>query len=107
MADNLEISGAEFQQKVLEASTPVLVDFWAPWCGPCRQIGPSIEQIATEFQGRASVYKINVDNDGDLAQQFGIMSIPALLVFKDGKVVNKQVGAAPKPMIEAMLNGAL
>ncbi len=107
MADNLEITGAEFKAKVLESPIPVLVDFWAPWCGPCRAIAPSVEQVATEYAGRASVYKLDVDQAGEVAQEYGIMSIPALLVFKGGKVVGKQVGAAPKSAIETLVKNAL
>src|ERR1041384_2874575 len=95
----LAISVSEFEEKVLKSDVPVLVDFWAEWCGPCKAIGPSVEQLATEYDGKAKVYKLNVDTDGDVAQRYGIMSIPALLVFKGGKVVDQMVGAAPKAQI--------
>lgn len=107
MADSLNLDSADFKTKVLESPVPVLVDFWAPWCGPCKAIGPTVEQVAADFAGRAGVYKLNVDDNGDIAQEYGVMSIPALLLFKDGKVVNKLVGAAPKPAIEGLIQSAL
>lgn len=107
MASNLSISSSEFNDKVLNSDVPVLVDFWAEWCGPCKAIGPAIEELATEYAGRAKVFKVNVDNDGDLASNYGVMSIPALLVFKGGKVVDQMVGAAPKPHIAALIDRAL
>lgn len=107
MANNLAVTASDFQDKVLNSDVPVLIDFWAEWCGPCKAIGPSIEQLAAEYEGRAKVYKIDVDNDGELASKYGVMSIPALLVFKDGKVVDQMVGAAPKPQIAALIDRAL
>jgi len=108
MAADLALTGSsEFDEKVLKSEVPVLVDFWAPWCGPCKAIGPSIEQLATEYAGKAKVFKLDVDVDNDLAVQYGVMSIPALLVFKGGKVVDKMVGAAPKPVIAALIDRAL
>ena len=108
MAAELAInSSAEFQEKVLGSDLPVLVDFWAPWCGPCRAIAPAVEELAHEYSGKARVYKIDVDQVGEVAQNYGVMSIPALLVFKGGKVVDKQVGAGPKSQIAALLDRAL
>lgn len=107
MGANLAVSSSEFQEKVLKSEVPVLVDFWAEWCGPCKMIGPSIEQLATEYEGRAKIFKVNVDQSGDIAMQYGIMSIPALLVFKGGKVVDQMVGAAPKPQIAALIERSL
>lgn len=103
MANNLAVTAAEFDEKVLKSELPVLVDFWAEWCGPCRMIGPSVEQLAQEYAGKASVYKLNVDTDGEIAGRYGVMSIPALLVFKGGKVVDQMVGAAPKPQLAALI----
>ncbi len=108
MAADLAINNsAEFQEKVLGSDVPVLVDFWAPWCGPCRAIAPAVEELANEYSGKAKVFKIDVDQVGEVAQNYGVMSIPALLVFKDGKVVDKQVGAGPKSQIAALLDRAI
>jgi len=107
MAANLAITSQEFEQKVLQSDVPVLVDFWAEWCGPCKAIGPSIEQLAAEYEGKAKVFKLDVDSDGDLAMQYGVMSIPALIVFKGGKVIDQMVGAAPKAQIAALIDRAL
>jgi thioredoxin 1 len=108
MAADLAINNtAEFQDKVLGSDLPVLVDFWAPWCGPCRAIAPAVEELATEYAGKARVFKIDVDQVGEVAQNYGVMSIPALLVFKGGKVVDKQVGAGPKSQIAALIDRAL
>lgn len=103
MATELAVSAADFDSKVLQSDKPVLVDFWAEWCGPCKQIGPSIEQLAAEFSGQAGVYKVDVDEAGDVASRYGIMSIPALLVFKNGQEVDRMVGAAPKDVIANLL----
>jgi thioredoxin 1 len=107
MAANLAVSSADFEEKVLNAEHPVLVDFWAPWCGPCKAIGPSVEELANEYAGKAGVYKLDVDQAGDIAMRYGIMSIPALLVFKGGQVVDRMVGAAPKQQIAQMIDRAL
>ncbi len=107
MSANLALSSAEFDDKVLNSDLPVLVDFWAEWCGPCKAIGPSVEQLATEYEGKAKVYKVDVDSNGDVAERYGIMSIPALLVFKGGKVVDQMIGAGPKPTIAALLDRAI
>jgi thioredoxin 1 len=107
MASNLAVTSDSFEQSVLKSDIPVLVDFWAEWCGPCKAIGPSIEQLATEYAGKAKVFKLDVDSEGDIAQQYGVMSIPALLVFKGGKEVDRMVGAAPKAQIAALIDRAL
>ncbi len=103
MASNLAVTSADFDSKVLASDKPVLVDFWAEWCGPCKAIGPSIEQLATEFEGKAHVFKLDVDSAGDIAGRYGIMSIPALVVFKGGQEVDRMVGSAPKDVIAAMI----
>lgn len=107
MASNLGVSGSEFDAKVLKSEVPVLVDFWAEWCGPCKAIGPAIEQLATEYEGKAKVYKVDVDADPDIASNYGVMSIPAVYVFKGGQVVENHVGLAPKEKFAEMINRAL
>ena len=92
----VKVTDASFEQDVLKASTPVVVDFWAEWCGPCRMIGPALEEISSEMEGRVKIAKLNVDENPQISSQLGIRSIPALMMFKDGKVVAQKVGAAPK-----------
>jgi len=103
----LEITDANFEELVLKSDKPVLVDFWAEWCGPCRMVGPVVEEIAKEYDGKAVVGKVNVDNNPQISMQFGIRNIPALLYFKDGQVVDKQVGAVPKSVLADKLNKQL
>jgi thioredoxin 1 len=92
-----------FEEEVLKSDKPVLVDFWATWCGPCRMLAPTIAKIAEEQEGVIKVGKIDVDDEPELAAKYGIASIPTLMVFKNGEVVKSSVGVQPKPMIEAML----
>ena len=103
----LEITDANFEELVLKSDKPVLVDFWAERCGPCRMVGPVVEEIAKEYDGKAVVGKVNVDNNPQISMQFGIRNIPALLYFKDGQVVDKQVGAVPKSVLADKLNKQL
>lgn len=99
----LKITRENFENEVMKSNIPVLIDFWAPWCGPCRMMGPIIEQLAEEYEGKAKVGKVNVDEEGELSQAFRVMSIPTIVLVKDGKVVKQAVGARPKAEVEAML----
>ena len=99
----LKITRENFENEVMKSDIPVLIDFWAPWCGPCRMMGAIIEQLAEEYEGKAKVGKVNVDEEGELSQAFGVMSIPTIVLIKDGKVVKQAVGARPKAEVEAML----
>ena len=108
MAGNLvEFTDANFEAEVLKSELPVLVDFWAPWCGPCRMIAPSVEALAAEYAGKAKVGKLNTDENENVSAKYGIRSIPTLLVFKNGEVVNQLVGALPKEKIAEQLDRAL
>ena len=98
----ITITKDNFEAEVLNSSVPVLLDFWATWCGPCRMIAPALEEIAAENAGKLKVGKVNVDEEMELAMRFGVTSIPLLVVMKDGKVANKAVGAMPKAKIEAL-----
>ena len=105
--DVVVLTDDNWKKEVMEAEGPVLVDFWAEWCPPCRMIAPSIEALATAYTGRAKVGKLNVDENPGVAQTFGIRSIPTLLVFKGGKVADQQIGALPQPRIAEMLDRQL
>ena len=100
----LTITKANFEQEILNAGKPALVDFWAPWCMPCRMIAPIVEELAEEMGGKAVVGKVNVDDEGELAMQFGVASIPTLIVFKDGKEVKRVVGVQSKAALLALLD---
>jgi thioredoxin 1 len=97
------LTDANWDEEVLKAEGPVLVDFWAPWCAPCRMIGPTIEALANDFAGRAKVGKLNVDENPGVAQRYRVSSIPTLLVLRGGQVVEQRVGAAPKPELASLL----
>ena len=96
MGNAVAVTGASFETEVLQSKVPVLVDFWAAWCGPCRAIAPSVEEIATEYGGRLKVVKVDVDENQEVSVRYGIQSIPTLMVFKNGSAVEKLVGAYPK-----------
>jgi thioredoxin 1 len=98
---------ANFNDEVLKSTQPVFVDFWAPWCGPCRVLSPIIDELSKEYEGKIKVAKINVDENNMLASQFGVMSIPTVKFFKNGKVIAEQVGAAPKEAIEQIIKKVL
>jgi len=95
----LELNETNFEQEVLKAAIPVLVDFWAVWCGPCKMIAPIVDEFAVEYEGKLKIAKVDVDNQQQIAMQYGVRSIPTLLIFKDGKVVEQIVGAAPKKLL--------
>lgn len=102
--DIIEFTDGNFAAEVLQADKPVLVDFWAEWCGPCKVIGPTVEEIAGDYQGRVKVGKLNVDHNQQVAMEFGIRSIPTLLIFNSGTVANQIVGAVSKARITELLN---
>jgi len=101
-----KVSDADFEAQVLKASEPVVVDFWAEWCGPCRMIAPALEEIAGSLGGKVKIVKLNVDESPKTAQKYGIMSIPTLMMFKNGELASRQVGAAPKQKLEAWITSA-
>ena len=107
MSKCVEINGENFESEVMQSSTPVFLDFWAAWCGPCRMVGPIVEQLAEEYDGQLKVGKINVDEETDLATRHNIVSIPALVVYDKGEIVNQTVGALPKPNMEALFKELL
>ncbi len=103
----MHITKENFDTEVLNASVPVLVDFWAPWCGPCKMVGPGIDALADEFSGKAKVVKVNVDEEGELALRYGVMSIPTVLLFQNGEIKDKSVGAAAKSFYADMITKLL
>ena len=100
----LEITDASFDEVVLQSDKPVLVDFWAAWCGPCRMVGPIIDEISTEYQDKAVVGKVDVDANQEFAAKYGVRNIPTVLIFKDGEMVQRQVGVAPKTTYVNLIN---
>ncbi|GAB5556267.1 MAG: thioredoxin [Schleiferiaceae bacterium] len=103
----LEFTDSNFDELVLKSDKPVLVDFWAEWCGPCRMVGPIVEELSNDYDGKAVIGKVNVDENQDVAAKYGIRNIPTLLVFKNGEIVDKQVGVAPKNVLAGKLDGAM
>ena len=107
MSKKLEFSDANFEAEVLNSDLPVLVDFWAPWCGPCRIVDPIVQEIAAEYDGRLKVGKVNTDDNREIAAKYGIMSIPTLMIFKSGKEQERIVGAQPKKAITEKIDSVL
>ena len=103
----VNVTDASFQADVVNSDTPVLVDFWADWCGPCKAIGPAVEALAEQYRGQLKVAKVNIDDNPKTAQTYGVMSIPTLVLFKDGKVLDTLVGLVPKERLETFIRKAL
>ena len=103
MSSAAAVTDASFEQDVLKSDLPVLIDFWAPWCGPCRMVAPIVDEIATEFEGKIKVFKLNTDENPNVASQYGIRSIPTLMIFKGGQKVDTVVGAVPKTTLSSTI----
>ncbi len=101
------VTDASFEQDVLKSDTPVVVDFWAEWCGPCKQIGPALEEISETLAGKVKIAKVNIDDNPNAPSRYGVRGIPTLLVFKNGEVVSNKVGAAPKTALQQWIESAL
>ena len=108
MSDKIiHVTDANFEAEVLQSDLPVVLDFWAPWCGPCKMVAPLLDQLADELDGKVKIAKINVDDNQNVPAQFGIRGIPTLIVFKGGKAVANKVGALAKPQLEAFINASI
>ena len=100
----INVTDEAFEKTVINSEMPVIVDFWAPWCGPCKMVGPTLEKIAKEFAGKVIVAKVNTDNDSEWANKYGVQGIPTMLFMANGKVIHQQVGALPEPMLRTVLD---
>ena len=107
MSKALTFSDDSFEEDVISSDKPVLVDFWAEWCGPCRMVGPIVDELAGEYEGQAKIGKVDVDSNPEISSKYGIRSIPSLLIFKDGEVVDQIVGAVPKAQLKKQLEAQL
>ena len=107
MGKEITLTAANFETEVKQSNVPVLVDFWAPWCGPCRMLGPVVEEIAAEYDGKAKVGKVNTEENGELAGEYGVISIPTIIFFKEGKPVDQIIGAVPKTVITKKIDALL
>jgi len=107
MAKPIELTDDSFEEEVINADNPVLVDFWAEWCGPCRMVSPIVDELADEYDGKAKFGKVDVDNNPEISTKYGIRSIPSLLIFKGGEVVDQIVGAVPKSQLKKQLEAQL
>lgn len=103
----VHVGDDDFEEVILKADRPALVDFWAPWCGPCRSLGPTVEALAVEYRDRIKVAKVNIDDNPRTAESYGVMSIPTLILFKEGKILDTLVGLVPKERLEAFIGKAL
>ncbi|MGA2639494.1 MAG: thioredoxin [Spirochaetia bacterium] len=103
MADEVTVTRSNFDAEVMKSAVPVIADFWAEWCGPCKMIAPVLKDLARDYKDKIKIAKIDVDAEGELAQQFNIVSIPTILVFSKGQVVKQQIGAVPRPALEKMI----
>ena len=100
----INVTDEAFEKTVIDSEMPVIVDFWAPWCGPCKMVGPILDKIAKEFAGKVIVAKVNTDNDSEWANKYGVQGIPTMLFMANGKVIHQQVGALPEPMLRTVLD---
>lgn len=100
----IHVTDAAFEKTVLESSLPVIVDFWAPWCGPCKMVAPVLDKISEEFAGKLIIAKVNTDENSEWAMQYGVQGIPTMMFIYDGKVINRQVGALPEPMLREVID---
>ncbi len=103
----IDVTDADFEEKVLKSNLPVLVDFWAPWCGPCRMVGPVLEELSEEYEGNVLVAKVNIDDNQGSAKKYGVMSIPTAVLFKDGQEVDRQIGFSGKQAFEELMKKTL